>query len=43
MKDTVGSVFGATKEKANKTGDNLDEKTEGARKKASARAHAAKA
>jgi hypothetical protein len=38
----VGSAFGTTKGKANEAGENLEEKTEAARKEASARAHAAK-
>jgi F0F1-type ATP synthase membrane subunit b/b' len=43
ISDTVGSAFGATKEKANVAGENLEEKTEAARKEASSRADAAKA
>jgi hypothetical protein len=43
IRDTVGSAVGATKGKANEAGENLEEKTEAARKEASARAHATKA
>ena len=43
LRDTVGSPFGATKEKANEAGENLEEKTKAARKEASARADATKA
>jgi hypothetical protein len=43
LRDTVGNAFSATKGKANEAGENLEEKTEAARKEGSARAHAAKA
>jgi hypothetical protein len=43
LRDMLENAFGATKEKVNEAGENLEEKTEAARKEASARAHAAKA
>jgi hypothetical protein len=43
LRDMVGNAFGATKEKVNEAGENLEEKTEAARKEASTRANVAKA
>jgi hypothetical protein len=43
LRDMVGNAFGATKEKVNEAGENLEEKTEAARKEASTRVDVAKA
>jgi len=43
VKDTIGNAVGATKEKANEAGENIQEKTSDAAEAASARADEAKA